>query len=141
LNKSFGIPPCKWRLLITLSGSVMFHIALSTVLLTNNFTHAWHFLRGAMHHKGIYHAILYRGPRQVCCVAHGKCCTTRGGFTDSHAWSFGKLPRVALPALQTGRHAWSFTSYHAWPTFSWCHAWSTPIVTTDTTVHAHCYRL
>jgi len=73
-----------------------------TVLLTNNFTHAWHFLCGATHHKGVCHAIVYRGPRQVCCVAHGKWCATRGGFTGSHAWSFWKLPRMALPALQTG---------------------------------------
>jgi len=109
-----------------------------TILLTNNFTHAWHFLRGAMHHKDVCHAIVYRGPCQVYCMTHGKWCATRGGFTGSHAWLFWKLPRVAL---QTGCHAWSLTSCHAWPTFTWCHAWSSPIVTTDTTVHAQYYRL
>jgi len=95
-------------------------------------------LRGATHHKGVYHAIVYHGPRQVYCVAHGKWCATRGGFTGSHAWLFRKLPCVAL---QTGCHVRSSTSCHTWPTFTWCHMWSSPIVTTDTTVHAHYYRL
>jgi len=65
---------------------------IHTVQATNNFTHAWHFLHGAMHHKSICHAIVYCGPRQVCCVAHGKWCATRGSFTGSHVCSFWKLP-------------------------------------------------
>jgi len=60
----------------------------ATVQATNNFTHAWHFLQGATHHKGICHAIVYRGPHQVCCVVHGKWCAIRSSFTGSHAWSF-----------------------------------------------------
>jgi len=54
------------------------------------------FLRGATHHKGICHAIVYRGPRQVCFVAHSKWCATRGSFTGSHMWLFWKLPCVVL---------------------------------------------
>jgi len=69
---------------------------LYTVQATNNFTHVWHFLHGAMHHKGICHAIVYRGPCQVCCVAHGKWCATRGSFTVYHPCSFWKLPCVVL---------------------------------------------
>jgi len=56
----------------------------------------WHFLRGATHHKGVCHTIVYRGPRQVCCVAHGKWCATHGDFTGSHAWLFWKLLHVVL---------------------------------------------
>jgi len=59
---------------------------LITVQSTYNFTHAWHFLRGAMQDCDACHAALQRGPRQLLGVGY------------VHGISY-YLPRVALPRL------------------------------------------